>query len=134
MNYLKIQWSNSCNLDSIYYVGGFSNLIYLDTELCAPDYEEDLEEKEDYNGNVYPVYQKTTKIYKFELMAPEYLVDALKLLPFHDSVTVSYTDGTFNGSAKNIKVDVEWDSDTNNCLAKVTVSFTGSVVKKGTCC
>lgn len=134
-NYIKLTWTNSCDLGKIYYAGGFTNKLFLDADIVAPDYNETEEGIENGSGVFIKTLEKLQKVNKFQCEAPEYLVDALKLLPFHDDVTISFTNGLYSSAIRNIKVDVEWLEESNKCTALVTVSFQqDDQVVKDNCC
>jgi hypothetical protein len=134
-NYIKLTWTNSCDLGTIYYAGGFENKLFLDAEIGAPDYEDVEEGEENDEGVFIKTLEKLQKVHKFQCYVPEYLADALKLLPLHDDVQIFYTNGLYSSAIRNIKVDVEWDSGSNECMALVTVSYQqDDQVVKDNCC
>lgn len=134
-NYIKLTWTNSCDLGNIYYSGGFENKIFLDALIGAPDFKELEEGEENDQGVFVKTLEKLQKINKFQCYVPEYLVDALKLMPLHDDVKIFYTNGLYSSQIRNIKVDVEWEDISNECMALVTVSFQqDDQVVKDNCC
>lgn len=134
-NYLKIEYSNSCDLGNVYYQGGFINTIYLDTEIGAPEYKYEEEGEDNGDGVLIKTFEKLQKVYKFQVLVPEYMADALMFMALHDVITISYTNGLYSTSARNIIVNVTWDEDTNSCMALVEVSFQqDDQVLKDNCC
>ncbi len=134
-NYIKLTWKNSCDLGNIYYSGGFENKLFLDADIGAPDYNETEEGEENDAGIFVKTLEKLQKVNKFQCYAPEYLVDSLKLLPLHDDVRISFTNGLYSSQIRNIKVEVEWEDISNQCMALVTVLFEqDDQVVKDSCC
>jgi len=134
-NYIKLQWSNSCDLGGIYYQGGFSNKLYFDTNIGKPEYVEEIEEEYNGNGVLISTFQRLVKVYKFEVVVPEYVADALKLMQLHDTITLTFLNNQYNGAIRNIKADVNWEDITDDCMATVTISFQqDDQVVKTNCC
>lgn len=134
-NYLKIEYSNSCDLGNVYYQAGFENIIYLDTQIGAPEYQYEEEGEENGDGVLVKTFQKLQKVYKFEVQVPEYMADALMFMALHDVITLSYTNGLYTASIRNVIVNVTWDEDTNSCMALVEVKFQqDDQVLKDNCC
>ncbi len=134
-NYVKLEWSNSCDLGGIYYGGGFENRLYFDANVGKPDYEEEIEEQYNGDGVLISTFQRLVKIYKFQVFVPEYVADALKLMQLHDTITLTFLDGTYSSSIRNIKADVSFEDMSNDCMALVTISFQqDDQVVKTNCC
>ncbi len=134
-NYIKLQWSNSCDLAGIYYQGGFVNKLYFDANIGKPEYIEEIEEEYNGNGVLISSFQRLVKLYKFEVVVPEYVADALKLISLHDTVSLTFLNGQYSGSIRNVKVDVNWEDITDDCMATATVSFQqDDQVIKTNCC
>lgn len=135
MNLIKLEWWNTCDLGNIYYLGGFRNKIYLDAIIGEPSWDELEEGAENGDGLFVQDYFRSKKRYQFKCLVPEYLVDALKLIPAHDNKRISYTNGLFNADIDYCQVDVEWQDESNGCLGLVTFAFeTGDQVVKTNCC
>ena len=134
-NYLKIDYYNSCDLGGVYYQGGFINTIYLDTQIGAPEYQYEEEGEDNGEGVLIKTFEKLQKVYKFQVLVPEYMADALMFMALHDVVNISYTNGLYASSIRNIIVNVTWDEDTNSCMAIVDVSFQqDDQILKDNCC
>jgi len=134
-NYVKLEWSNSCDLGGIYYQGGFINRLFFDANVGMPDYEEEIEEEYNGDGVLISTFQRLVKIYKFQVFVPEYIADALKLMQLHDTITLTFLNGTYSSAIRNIKADVSFEDITNGCLALVTISFQqDDQVVKTNCC
>lgn len=133
--YLKLQWSNTCNLGRIYYDGDFRNMIYFDSEVGKPEYEYEVEEEYNSEGVLIATYQRLNKVYKFEVFVPEYIVDALQAMQLHDTITLTVINTGYTGTITNVKVDVSWEDITNECMALCTISFQQEdQIVKGSCC
>lgn len=134
-NYIKLEWSNSCDLGGIYYQSGFSNKLYFDTNIGNPSYEEEIEEQYNGDGVLIATFQRLVKNYNFQVYAPEYIIDALKLMQLHDTITITFLDGTYSGEIRNVKVDVSFEDISNQCMALATISFQqDDQVVKTNCC
>lgn len=133
--YLKLQWSNTCNLGRIYYDGDFRNMLYFDAEVGKPEYEYEVEEEYNTDGVLTATYQRLVKIYKFQVLVPEYVVDALEAMQLHDTISLTLINNGYISTITNVKVDAEWEDMTNECMALCTISFQqGDQVVKGACC
>lgn len=108
--YTKIEWKNSSSLDTgtaiIPYTAGYTNILYLDTDVCQPTYEFE-EEGENRNGYFFPIKQISYKKYTFKIVAPEYMCDAMRLVRMSDSVTITDKNG-FDYDATQFIMDVSW--------------------------
>jgi len=125
-NYLKIEYYNR---DGIYWVGGhieyytgYKNVVYLDTQLGMPEYTFN-EEAEERDGHTFVENQISEKKFKFVFIAPEYLLDAMRLIRLNDYITItckgiSYTVETFLITPKWLEggylasVEAEFECDT----------------------
>lgn len=133
---LIIDYYGDNDIDSIDYTNGaklqFQNKLILDTKLVKPQYNYYEEGTEDGEANFIPTFQKVTKRYQFVFYAPEYVIDAVTLLPMHDtiSVTTEYNETeTETISVEEFDVmNVEW-TDTKG-FAKVTCEFRADPVIK----
>ena len=76
-DYINIQFWNSCDCE-IYYLGGFKQSLYLDTDFIAPEWELDEEGQEDGDKEFVRTFGKVKKTYNCEFIAPEFLVQALR--------------------------------------------------------
>lgn len=134
-NYIKLEWTNSCDLGGIYYQGGFTNKLFFDTNVGNPTYEEEIEEEYNGDGVLIRTFQRLVKIYKFQVFVPEYIADALKLMQLHDTVTLTFLDGSYSGTIRNIKADISFEDISNDCMALATISFQqDDQVVKTNCC
>lgn len=122
-NYIKIEWGNSCNLGNIYYGGGFINKLFLDAEIGKPEYI--VEEEGFDNGQAVKkkTFEKFQKKYVLQVVVPEYVADALQLMPLHDNIRISYTNGLYSGQVRNLEVTVSYLEETSDCMAIVEIKF-----------
>lgn len=75
-------------LGHIDYSGGYVNYFLLNTEIGKPKYGyEDTVTRRD--GRNFPLQQITFKSNLFELILPEEVIDAMSLIPLHDTVIIS---------------------------------------------
>lgn len=90
--YLSIEWYDTQDsyFDSgiiVYSNPNFRNKLYLCTEVGKPDYTFE-EEGEQRDGFFFPEKQLSEKTYKFTFLAPEYLLDVMRLIRMSDYVTI----------------------------------------------
>lgn len=134
-NYIKLEWWNSCNLGEIYYTGGFKNKLFLETEIGEPEYLHEETGHEDGNGVFVKELESLVKNYRFKVVVPEDIVDALEAMALHDNITITYTNGLYSSAVRNVKVNATWSEETNQCLAVVEVLFQqDDQIIKGSCC
>ena len=133
--YLRIEWWDE---EDFVFQGGrivyeydannkFHNKIYFDTELGKPDYDFE-EEGEKRDGIFFPEKQISEKTYRCTALAPEYLLDVMRMIRMADHVLITdkygrqYTSDTF---LMTPKWEVQGD------LASVEMEFTtDSILKK----
>ncbi len=128
--YLMIEWSDVEDLVSdagiINYENGYKNRIYFASELGKPEYEFE-EEGESRDGYFFAQKQISAKTYKCNVLAPEYLVDAMRLIRLSDIVLVRDKYGrTYN--CDTFLITPNWQ--TQGDLASVEIEFTTSTVVK----
>lgn len=128
---LKITWSDTVNME---YEGGqivysgipFKNMVYLCTELGKPEYVFE-EEGEKRDGYFFPEKQISEKTYKFTFLAPEYLIDALRIIRMSDNVTVEAKGQTYD--CDTFLITPKWQ--TQGDIASVEAEFEcATVIKK----
>lgn len=132
-NFLKIEWYDATNL---YYEGGqinyssklnYKNHIYLPTELGKPEYTFE-ETGEDRDGFYFPEKQLSEKTYRFNFLAPEYMLDAMRIIRLSDYVIITDQFGV-EYKADKFLMTPKWTQ--NGDLAQVEVEFqTNTVIKK----
>lgn len=129
--YLKIEWWDLQDLviDSgtiVYSSPSFKNVVYFPSDLGKPDYIFE-EEGETRDGYFFPIKQISEKRFRFNFLAPEYLLDVMRFIRLSDFVRVSYRGQTYN--ADTFLITPEWDK--NGDLAVVEAEFdTNTVAKK----
>lgn len=133
-NCISVEWRNAEALEFengfiLYEVSDsreFSNKLLVQSEIGRPSYELE-EEGEDRDGYFFPEKQVSKKLYKFSFVAPEYLCDALRLIPMSDFITINFRGKIY--SCNSLSVETDWQEQGD--LAAVSVEFsTDTVVKK----
>lgn len=127
---LRLVYTNYDDIETpdgkIDYTQPFSWSVYLDTKLGKPRYTIE-EEAKVRDGFTYYEKQLSEKRYVFEFMAPEFLLDALRIVRLHDVVRVFYDGLVYD--CEVIFIEPRWQEQGD--LAAVTVEFgVGSVIKK----
>jgi len=128
LDYLKLEFYNTTELSHI--PANFHQIIYLNSTLKTPEYlREDTGDKRD--GLTVKEKQVMMKSYALRsLLATEYLVDALMLVPLMDYVSITVQSGevlTFD--EVRIK-DPEWSAEALGSRAKVELQLIRDVVIK----
>lgn len=128
MDFLKIEYRSIHDLgEKILYQNGFQNKVYLDVNVKAPTYPITESGEENGDGDFIPTFQKWQKRYTFTTYVPEFLADALTLLPLHDYVWITFQNNETN-KVKDIEVETDWQDigstdETQSCFCKITISF-----------
>lgn len=136
--FLMVEWwnNNDLPLDDGSVVPGFDtmafkNRLYLQAEIAKPEYTYD-EEGETRDGHFFPTKQISQKVFRFAMLAPEYLMDAMRLIPLADHITiVAYPGSAYEVeySPEQILLTPEWESEGD--VASVAVEFhTDTIAKK----
>lgn len=92
-NRLKIEWWHNENMNIpegfFSYVYPFKFEAYFDAPIMKPayPYKKDVVER---NSEELPVLRTSYKLSKFTLILPEYIIDAIRLIPTHDNVLITY--------------------------------------------
>lgn len=130
-NYLKIEWwdDNDFIMDGgvIVYKNNagtfqYKNTLYLQADLAKPDYVFE-EEGQTRDGYFFPIKQISEKRYRFRFLAPEYILDVMRLIRMSDHIVITYKGQTFypdtflmtptwEGNGQLANVECEFDTDT----------------------
>lgn len=131
--YLKIEW---WDIDDMVFDGGrivygvppiFKNTLYVFSELGKPDYVFE-EDGEDRDGYFFPEKQLSEKTYRFMMLAPEYLCDAMRIIRMSDYVVVTDKYGQ-KYDCDTFLITPKWQTQGN--LASVECEFQcATVIKK----
>ncbi len=127
-DYLLIEYSNSYNFELkngiVDFSDNFAFKCYLNTQVGKPEYNFE-EESTKRLGYIYVESQVSKKTYKFNVIVPEYICDALRIVRLCDNKIIRCKDGEYE--AITFEMEAEWQ--TQGDLASVTCEFeTDSVV------
>ena len=130
-SYLQLVWRNEQDVvlenGRVLYSNNFANRLLLDTQLGKPEYKFS-EEGEERDGYFFPEKQISEKVYRFTFLAPEYLLDVLRLVRMSDHVSVVDKFGDVY-TCDTILLSPKWQVQGD--LASVEVEFeTDTVVKR----
>ena len=128
--YLKLEWWDDQDfvMDAgiIAYDGTFKNVLYLDSDIAKPEYVFE-EEGETRDGYFYPVKMISEKRYRFNFLAPEYLLDVLRFVRMADHIQITKNGQVY--SLDTFLITPEWEA--NGDVAVVSAEFdTATVAKK----
>jgi hypothetical protein len=129
---------NTNDIGGIDYSNGtnpqFKITFIFDGSIAKPEYVIEEEGVEDGDGNVLILFQRRVKKYKMWFYAPEYIADAMSLVPLHDNVTLTTYYGETAGNTGQIydfNITVDWLDSKG--LAKITCDFRDQPVIKTNC-
>jgi len=133
----KITYWDTCDVDAIFYRTGekqYKNIIYLDVDIGKPEYPVIIEASEDAFGSEVVEFAKLEKTYILQGVFPQFMVDALCLLPLHFAGVIEVlTHRGYTGNVLTVTVDPKWQG-TNGALALTDISFVVDRVIKTNCC
>lgn len=123
---VKIEW---CHAGDFGYPGGhldysqnYKNYVHLKTDIGAPTYPY-FEEGEDRDGVFFPHKQISYKLWRFGFLASESMLDAIRLIRLHDTVTiVNNNDGRTYSASEFLFGSPEWMEGRKN-LGYVEAEF-----------
>lgn len=131
-HFLKITWWDSEDLvlengDWVKYAGiPYRNTVYLSTEVGKPEYKL-TETVVDRDGFVFAEKRLSQKIFHFNFVANEPLLDALRIASVSDYIQIESLGYTYD--CDTLLITPEWTSQAN--IASVEAEFTnGTVIKK----
>lgn len=109
--------------------GAFRQELWLRADIAKPEYRYE-EEGETRDGHFYATKQISEKVYKFNFLAPEYLLDVVRLIPLADHVRIEeYRGGRWQQiDVEQILFTPEWEAEGD--LAGVAVEFQSDTVAK----
>lgn len=129
-SYLRITYGDSENLvfdgGLVDFTQGFVFDLYLPTQVGRPEYEfeEELEKRDGYQFIEKQISEKT---YRFNFVAPEYLLDAMRIIRMMDHVEITSRGETYN--VDQFLMTPKWQD--GGALAAVEVEFQcATVIKK----
>lgn len=93
------------DIGHIDYTEGYRNYFLVNTEIGKPTYgfEEEVKRRD---GQNFPLQQLRFKSHRFELILPEEVIDAMSLIPLHDTVIISR--GNVVYEVDEITMSAEW--------------------------
>lgn len=129
--YTKIEWHNTCDLADTLYQDGFRQWIYVDADPMLAAYTVAREQYKTHELRQVTKGARIVKEYYLAFLAPEYLLDAVTLLPLMDSAYIYTRDGNA-ARMDDITFEVEWQY--SGCLALITLRFRAELITKTACC
>lgn len=108
----------------IQYDFPYKSRLYVASDVARPSYryEEDVVRRDGYN---FPVQQICYKVYRFNMLAPEYLLDAMRVIRMHDHVQIHWNGYTFTVDELMMQ-DADWQEQGH--LANVQWEFRTNTV------
>ncbi len=132
----KIEYWDKYNVGDIFYrtyqfasSKQYKNIVYLDIPTGRPEWDAEIEGDEDGEGQLVPETLTREKEYLLQGVFPEYMLDALTMLPLHLSVNSQiYITTEYGYTAKINKIDIgkpEWIGGDGGSgrLAKMDFNF-----------
>lgn len=129
--YLKIEWWDVEDfvMDAgtiVYKSPSFRNVVYLPSDIAKPEYVFE-EEGETRDGYFFPIKQISEKRYRFNFLAPEYLLDVMRFIRMSDHIIVRYKGETYK--VDSFLITPEWEAQ-GDVAAVEAVFDTDTVAKK----
>lgn len=130
-DYTLVEYWNAVNIE---YTGGcidyttqyFRNVFYTKSQIGRPEYPFE-EEASKRDGYTFIEKQLSSKSYKFNMLAPEFLCDAMRLMGLHDYVRITSKGIVYH--AETFSMNPTWQD--GGYLASVECEFeTDNIVKK----
>lgn len=86
---VKVEWWNESDIDPLLYQTGFINRVYLKTytEAMPPSFVQEGDNNAE--GEFVASFHRAVFKHKIEAFIPDYLQDAISMLPMHSNVEVS---------------------------------------------
>lgn len=131
----KITYFDTCDVGGIYYATGatqYKNVMYFAEDVTAPEYEFNEEGEEDGLGNFNADYKKLSKRYLLQVVVPEFITDALQLMPLHSTIQIE-TDNGYSGVVDTISVNTKWQGE-DKLWALADILFSTDFIVKTGCC
>lgn len=132
--YLIINFHNDCDLGDIYYHGGFTQTIWLESEAMEMTFP--MEEKgiENGEGQFIRSFARQDKKYTVRTKElPDYMVDVFNRMKLHDTIELIDLVGDSH-TVYNLEVDHEWLGE-DKYYAKIELKFDyNEAVVIGGCC
>lgn len=118
----KITYWHNSNLEypdyQIVYQNSFKYYVYFQTEVGKPEYQfEEIAENRD--GYKFVQYSISKKVFKFEFIAPEFLLDAMRVIRMHDNIEIEFDGITY--TVDDFIITPEWQEQGD--LAVVECQF-----------
>lgn len=129
--FLKIEWWDDDDFDMdagtiVYTEPAFKNILYIDADIARPEYPFE-EEGETRDGYFFPTKQISEKRYHFGFLAPEFLLDVMRLIRMADHILITKNGQTYRPDT--FLITPEWEGDGD--IASVQAEFdTDTIAKK----
>lgn len=123
-------WDNAAFVHTtgvIDYDSPYKSTMYICAQLGKPEYtfEEEVSKRDGYNMVEKQISEKR---YRFTMLGPEFICDALRIVRMHDNVTITDVDGLVY-EADSFLITPKWLDD--GYLASIEVEFEcNTVIKK----
>lgn len=134
MDYLKIEFSNKCDLDNIIYQTGFLQYFLIPGNIVTWDYDVFEEVSIDAEQNATKVFQKLRKKYTIRFDAPEFFHDAVAMLLLHDYIKITLPNGDTD-VIKELEITPPDAIDTGcSAIGEITFYSQSFDITKDGCC
>jgi len=129
--WLSLEYSNSgCIIGELIHNDSSGFQAFLPVTVGQPEYDFTRDVETGGQGQETALFQSLKKRWKFFLLAPEFMADALAALQLFSAASLNLPNGDFY-IMKDVSVEVDWSSA---CVAKITVTFTTDIIPKSACC
>lgn len=128
--YIKLEWWDTSDfiMDAgriLYTSPAFKNVLYLAADIAKPEYTFE-DETEDRDGYSFPTKQISKKVYHFNFLASEFLLDVMRFIRMSDYVEITNAGQRY--SVDSFLITPEWED--NGDVASVDAEFSTATVAK----
>lgn len=133
-DYLKISFTNTCDLGNILYQTGFVQKLWFKSEPMEAIFPMEEEGIKNGKGRVIRTFARQVKKYLVRTnMMPDYMVDVFNRMKLHDTVYMTDLVGDYN-EMLNLEVDHEWvNQDKYYAMINLTFDYDEIFIVSGCC-
>ena len=120
---VHLKFRSDKRLGDFYFPDGWYAECYIDTLPERPEYPISEDARDDQEEDMHIIFQRYEKRGRLSFVGPEYMADAISLLPLMDEV---YVDGS---RVYDVVCDINWNEEFE-CLAEMDITYlTDKIIK-----
>jgi hypothetical protein len=134
---LQFEYSNGNDIAGFVYQTyqfNFKNRFWINAQIDDGwnEYEEFSQVVTKFNREQIPLYQKQAKIYRINAILNDWIVDAMRLMQLHDSVTITTPEGDSVNIRGNKITSINPDTIENTDYIQTEIKFKANITEIGT--